>query len=196
MKLSGLTGLVVVFIGGLGAAEWNGDPYVRVGGGAVVPQNSVLSSSDFKNEVEYDDGGIFQIAAGLELAETAGRVELEFGYQKHDVDNAGDTRFSEGLSMMSLMVNSYFDMRNESRFMPYALAGIGMAKVDAEVFGVSKNDDVIAFQLGAGLAIDIIDNLSVDTEYRYYMTSDPEFDSVEAEVAGHRAQMSLRYTFR
>ncbi len=196
MKFGCMMLTVVFWVAGFASAEWNGSPYIRIGGGAAIPQNSVLSSDEFKNEIEYDDGGIFQVAAGLELAETAGRVELEFAYQKHDIDNEGDTRFSEGLSLMSLMVNSYFDIRNETRFMPYALAGIGMAKVDAELFSVSKNDDVIAFQIGAGLAIELIDNLSIDTEYRYYMTTDPEFDSVQAEVAGHRAQMSLRYTFR
>lgn len=195
MKCKGIFLGITVFAAGLCFAEIDGSPYMRVSGGLSMPTDSTFSSDDFSEDVAFADGTFFALALGTEMVTVPGRVEVELSHQKNDSDNSASDSYSEGCTIMSLMLNSYYDVRNESIFTPYVMAGVGLSKVDATVFGIGKNELVVGFQLGAGLGIKLSDHFSIDAEYRYYMTANTQTDSVNLEIAGQRILAGLRYTF-
>jgi opacity protein-like surface antigen len=97
------------------------------------------------------------------------------------------------------MLNGYIDIKNKSSITPYLMMGGGVANVDVDGaypgFSYSDNEIVAAFQIGAGLAVAVSETVSIDTEYRFFLTENPEFDGVEAEISGNRLQVGVRYTF-
>ena len=63
------------------------------------------------------------------------RVEVEYGWQKNDLDTLSYANrignFGEGdLKTQSLMVNGYYDIDTDSPWTPFIGAGVGWAKVD------------------------------------------------------------------
>jgi outer membrane autotransporter protein len=90
--------------------------------------------------------------------------------------------------------------QNKSIITPYLMAGVGGENVGVDGtylgFSYSEDETVFAGQVGAGLASAVSENVSIDTEYRYFRAKNPEFDGVEAEISGHRLQVGVRYTFR
>jgi opacity protein-like surface antigen len=182
-------------------------PYVRVSGGV-----SLLADSDWSDDfgdsgkLEYDEGYVLGIAAGLAITNSTDmglRLEAEFGYQENDIDTVsldgfGSASIDGNVKIMTFMLNGYIDFRNKSFITPYLMAGIGAANVEGEIEGLGSEDDtVFAGQVGAGLAFAISENVSIDTEYRYFMTDDPDFygTDVDVELSGHRLQLGVRYTF-
>ena len=59
----------------------------------------------------------------------------------------------------------------------------------------NEDDTVFAYQLAAGGSLTINKNLSVDLQYRYFATADPDFDGLEAEYNTHNLIFGLRFTF-
>lgn len=199
MKLRVLAVLVLGMVCFSASAE-GVKPYVRVSGGGALLNDSNLSAPDFRAEMEADPGYVLGAAAGLAM--DCFRAELEFGYQKNDLDKLNVTAPFVGagsidgkVEIMTLMMNGYVDFKNKSIITPYLMAGIGAAKVDVKMDGESDDDVVLAGQIGAGLAFAVSGNVSIDTEYRYFMTDDPNFDGTDAEISGHRLQVGVRYTF-
>jgi opacity protein-like surface antigen len=195
----GLCGAVVL-LAAVSFAQENTKPYIRVSGGGAVLNDADLSESGFTTvEAEFDAGYVLGAAGGVELGVLPVRVEAEFGYQKNDIDKLkafGTSVSVDGdVSIMTLMLNGYYDFKNKSFITPYLMAGVGAARIDAELEGDSEDDTVLAVQVGAGLAFEVTENVSIDTEYRYFLTDDPDFGDIEAEISGHRLQVGVRYTF-
>ncbi|MVW51359.1 outer membrane beta-barrel protein, partial [Escherichia coli] len=83
-----------------------------------------------------------------------------------------------------LMLNAYYDFRNDSSFTPYVSAGLGYARIHHKTTDVyelkyysseetisnsrSDTDNNFAWSLGVGVKYNIYDNLSVDLAYRYF----------------------------
>jgi len=178
-------------------------PYVRVSGGASLLADSDLSGGGMSGDLEYDAGYMIGVAAGVLITNStdmALRLEGEFGYQENDIDKIsidglGSASIDGNVKIMTLMLNGYVDFKNKSAITPYIMAGIGAANVDGEIEGESDDDTVLAGQVGAGLSYAISENVSIDTEYRYLMTDDPNYEGVDVEISGHRMQLGVRYTF-
>jgi len=195
-------------------------PYVRVSGGLSLLNDSAVSVSGVGSvDAEFDPGFVIGAAVGLSLKATDPsinpdvsiplRIEAELLYQKNDLDKEhGEVlghKFSASgdASMVSLMFNGYIDFKNKSIVTPYVLVGVGVARVDGSFkasagsarLSVSGDDTVAAFQTGVGLGVAVSENISIDTEYRYHMTSDPDFGGVKADISGHRIQVGVRYAF-
>lgn len=98
-------------------------------------------------------------------------------------------------SILSVLVNGYFDFENDGPITPYVSAGLGFANVDIEVAGASDDDSVIAYQVGAGVGYALNEQLTLDAKYRYFATTDPEFGTTEAEIDGHNLILGLRASF-
>lgn len=166
-----------------------------------------VSVSGFGNvgDASFDPGYSLGAAAGLafnvvdSIDTVPQRVELECSYQQVDIDTMVSGSVDADLSMMALMLNYYVDLENESIITPYVMAGIGAANVEIDDDSQNDDDTVFAFNLGGGLAWAIGKNLSLDTEYRYFVTGDPKFeadgDKAKIEISGSRVQVGLRYTF-
>lgn len=173
-----------------------------------------LSDSDVS-----DPAGEFATAefdTGLGLALVGGysfdmfRLEGELFYKINDFDTLSDAGFGipvEGdVSALGLMVNAFYDFKTGTPFTPYIGAGIGMAQVsinDLSILGVTVLDDddgVLAYQLIAGVGYAVSNAVTLDLQYKYLATTDPEFTDVEGatietEYSSHNIMVGLRYNF-
>ena len=121
-----------------------------------------------------------------------GRVELEYARHSNPLDRVafveGKTKGNGDLTVDSLLLNCIAVIRNESRWLPYFLIGIGAARMDAsglQVNGQPLSNDtatVFAYQLGGGVEYALSDSLSLDLGYRFFGTTPPRF----AEPNGQR----------
>ncbi|NOT42730.1 MAG: porin family protein [Alphaproteobacteria bacterium] len=103
----------------------------------------------------------------------------------------------------ALMANAWFDLTNDSDFTPYVGGGIGYAisKFDggAVYDGVDGN---FAWQVGAGLNIDVSEDTQIGLGYRYFDAGDVELTlptpsgtpvSAEQDVRGSSVLLQLTH---
>ncbi|MFA5688227.1 MAG: outer membrane beta-barrel protein [Kiritimatiellales bacterium] len=182
-------------------------PYVRVSAGVALLQDADLGGDTAiqpgvqMKEMEFDTGYSVGFAGGVKFANLPIRAELEFLYQRNDLDNInltpGWVYTGDGkLTVMALMLNGFYDFENKTIVTPYLMGGVGVVRAKMKLNDVgSETDTVAAFQLGAGLDFKVTDHVSLDAGYRFMMTSDPDFGGVDAEITGHRIELGIRYTF-
>lgn len=180
-------------------------PYVSGQVGATFLQDADFSASGgLTGETSFDTGFNLGVAGGYDFGPA--RVEGEVAYRLNDVDeyqvNGLGTFAGDGdVSTLSLMANGFWDIETGSPVTPYLGAGIGVAQVSMDDPSVPMDDDdtVFAYQLAAGVAFDLNPSLALDLGYRYFATSDPEFDDAagtfETEYMSHNLSLGLRYTF-
>jgi len=161
--------------------------------------------SDLTATMETKGGLALGIAGGYDFG--SDRLELEFGYQKNDVDTFSMFGYevdAEGdTSGMGLLLNGYHDFRNASAFTPFIGAGIGFAKIELNDFNLvgsgepseSFDDTVFAYQVGAGVSYAVNQQVDLEVKYRYFATQDPEFDGVDAEISSHQFFAGVRVAF-
>ena len=123
------------------------------------------------------------------------------------------------VSVLSLMGNGYYDFDLGSKVELYATAGVGVAQVTGHNVnhvtdissgppytftanpdpGFNAHATTLAWQVGAGLAAPIADNVKLDLRYRYFATTD--FTSFmfgapfNANVSSHSVLLGLRVDF-
>lgn len=176
-------------------------------------RNDNGSFTEVDSDVEFDPGFNAALALGYNVGtyyshdlDTSGRLELEFGYRYNEVDRVSDPgrilRETGGdAEVLSLLVNSYADFRINSPLVPYVTAGLGGAQVTYNDLGIEDNDDtVFAWQIGAGLSYPVFEHLLLDLGYRYFATSDIEFEAldgseVETEYDSHNVSLGMRIPF-
>ena len=142
------------------------------------------------------------------------RVEGELVYQGNDFNTVTYARNSNSyyektqtvtgdISSVALMVNGYFDLKNESRFTPFVGAGFGFAKVevnDLHFVGaswepVSVDDTVLALQATIGVGYEITERVTLDLKYRYFVTEDLETGSSTTEYSSNNFYSGIRFSF-
>ena len=118
------------------------------------------------------------------------------GYQFNDnmradvtLDWAGDYNVAPGADMSTTTVlgNLYFDWANDSIFTPYIGAGLGYGWVNDAPSG---DDSGIAYDLAAGVSMDLTDNVAVDLGYRFRDTMISGSDPTE-----HQVSAGVRFSF-
>lgn len=182
--------------------------YGRLSFGVAIPGNSDIAdiSDPATRVVAKFKNGIFTSAAvGKEYKYF--RFEGEFFYQSNDFESASisgiDTAISGDISSLALLFNGYFDYKNNTDFTPYLYAGLGASMVSLSGLGlpdagfgpVSDEDVVVAHQLGCGVSYRMDDNINLDLSYRYFVPSDPSFNTIETEFASHNISLGLRINF-
>jgi len=186
-------------------------PYVSGNLGIAMASDSDLSETGATGTMEFDKGFAFGVAAGYGFGNT--RVEGEIAYQKNDYDKLslsvpGVGSFS-GLNVdgdatsTAFLLNGYYDFKNNSSITPFIGAGLGFAKVDVGAISVpgvgtltsSSDDTVFAYQIGAGVGFAVNEKVSLDLKYRYFATSDPDFEGTEAEYSSHNLYAGVRVSF-
>jgi len=132
---------------------------------------------------EFDSGTGLGITLGRSFGQVRG--EIEYTTRMNDIEshalNGGATlpgSVGEAKSD-AFMLNGYYDFATDSGFVPYLGAGIGMAKVKFENFGVAPIPDVLnddnsqlAYQFMAGAGYQVSDAWQLFAEYRYFTTED------------------------
>ncbi|MBS0934732.1 porin family protein [Providencia sp. JGM172] len=97
--------------------------------------------------------------------------------------NSGSSDMKNEATLTTVMLNSYYDMKNQTAFTPYISFGLGLASTryentqrsEFEIFGFkqssnqSKSDRInkLAWSLGLGSRYAFNDNLSFDLGYRF-----------------------------
>ena len=121
----------------------------------------------------------------------------------------GRQAISGDVSMVTLMVNGYYDVELGAGWRPYLGGGLGVAFVslDAESAGgvslVDDRDTVFAYQAGAGVGRELVvpggRPVIVSLDYRYFGTADATFTGdvtgaeFETELDGHYVGIGLRF---
>jgi len=174
--------------------------YVSVlGGAAFLTDSDVIDGNNLKG-VDTDFGYAVAVAAGkrIGLLDKRVRVECELGYQKNNVDDQNARRELTGdIKAYTLLVNGYFDFVKGKKIVPYLTAGVGVAKVDADINNFTHEDDTAgAYQVGAGLAYHITDNWHIDLKYRYIDTfKDLGGENSNPEFTSNNVFLGVRYRF-
>jgi opacity protein-like surface antigen len=127
----------------------------------------------------------------------AGFGTVSSSFKADDIGVSGET------NVLNTMANVYLDMHNSSPFTPYLMAGVGFAYIEISdvsfstagtTIPVADEDDlVLAWQGGAGLSYAFNEVVSMNIDYRYFATSDPEFTDVDFEYDSHNIMASLLF---
>jgi outer membrane autotransporter protein len=160
--------------------------------------------------VGFDTGYVFSAAVGR--AFPGFRGELELSYQENDVGNfsldgitvdAAAVGISGDTSVLTGMINGYYDLDMGTALTPYISAGVGYSDVDftftiddPDVGTISEDDSdsAISFQIGVGAGYQISDNMVFDLRYRYF-TADPKFGTTSSSFKNHIFTGGLRINF-
>jgi len=183
------------------AGESKSGKYVSLNVGA-----GVLSDADYQYPgslymVGSDAGAVFSGSLGYRHKNI--RYEGELSYQKYDYSEVslGFLRLSSvggEVVFTSLLLNCYYDFTNKTDFTPFIGAGIGGSHIEtSNSFGPSSGDDdtVFSFQIGAGVAYDMDETVSLELKYRYFRPSEPDFGIGSVEYSGHNILFGIRFFF-
>ncbi len=177
---------------------------------------------------EFDSGIALTGALGYDFGTT--RLEAELGYQTNDAasitlqeggksDDVYTTDAFGNVSLTTFMFNGYYDIKpmDDSDVEIFLTAGVGAAFVNFDEVGPGWDDDEFddemtstfsettwAYQLGAGVAVPVGDNIVVDARYRYFDSADitsrdddeiTDDDPMNLSIDSHSALIGLRYNF-
>ncbi|HKZ17025.1 MAG TPA: outer membrane protein [Geobacteraceae bacterium] len=198
-------------------------PYVSAFAGVSVPQDTDVTTTDFLNNATFNDKVEFD--PGIYTGGTAGfdfgllRLEGELSYRYSDIktvtDQTNAIQFSNvdgNLGAFAMMANAFVDLHNASPITPYVGGGIGFAVLNlSDTFGVTPqgqvlqlypqgDDTVFAYQVGAGLEIELNPMISLDLGYRYFGTDKASFSSdslstTDLKLESHNAMVGVRVKF-
>ena len=136
-------------------------------------------------DTDFDNGLNLFAAFGYEFESI--RLEGELMLREADVDthalNGGAALAgSDGeLSSTTLMANVAYDFNRDASVNFFAGGGLGFSQVDFSDFGVTglpnvldDDDTVLAFQVFAGIDVDINEQWAFIADVRYFQADDPE----------------------
>ena len=154
------------------------------------------------------------VALGWDLAPRhplgEGRIELEYARRGNPLDEVefveGTVNGSGDLTVDSLLLNCIGAIRDNSRWSPYIVIGIGAARIDASELKVSgqplSTDEatVFAYQAGGGVDYALTDALRLDLGYRFFSSTRPEFTEANGQkfkmdYYSHSVILGLRLGF-
>ena len=182
----------------------NISPYMAGHLGIALLEDATLSEPGFTSvDMEFDPGLGLDVAVGNDFG--AFRIEGELTYRTNDIDQfttRGVELEADGdVTALSLMLNAFLDVENETPFTPYIGGGLGFASVsmnDVKVSGIAVNDEddtVVAYQIGFGVEYAVSEKISLDVGYRYYATDDPDFDGTNVEYTSHNVILGVRVSY-
>jgi outer membrane protein OmpA-like peptidoglycan-associated protein len=187
-------------------------PYFGAQIGVNWLQDSDFKSSTVTNKVSTKDALSSVIEGGYQFREGL-RLGLEGGYTVHEVSGitggpasrSGDAIGDMSAFTVMAVVQKEFDIGSPLR--PYVGAGAGWGWLDTDAVGplLASNNynhgrtDSFAYQLNAGVAYAITDNLDLTVGYRYlamdslkFKNETPAFD---AEYKSHSVLIGVRTVF-
>ena len=169
-------------------------PYVSGNFGMVSLSDSTFSTGGGSAEVSFDSGFGFIAAVGNNFEGLRGEVEI--AYRTNDADKISAIGFSEStngdFSSTAVMGNLLVDLAISESVRPFLGAGIGLANVDADG---DEDDTVFAYQAIAGLGFPLTHVTTLDLQYRYFATEDPNFNGIKGEYQTHNFFAGLRFDF-
>jgi opacity protein-like surface antigen len=183
-------------------------PYVGGQAGVVFLSDSDIQQGPTTLTSSFDTGYGLGLTGGYSFGMF--RLEGELFYKTNafeETSAAGVSLPADGdMTALGLMVNAYFDFKNNTAFTPFIGVGVGMAQVsikDLTIGGLAIADDddaVFAYQGIAGVGYSVTPALTLDLAYKYTATADPEFTDLsgvpfEAEYMSHNIMAGVRFNF-
>ena len=192
--------------------------YVKAGAGFFNLQDKELK---FHTQGKTFDAGERSFYTGFNLHAAIGKsfangfaVELEYGYneaERYEKEVAvGDvfvTSASYGTaSIKTLMINGLFNLENSSSFTPYAGIGLGLGFVElGNEQSKAHNphnltDTNIAFQILAGVEVELSENFALISGYRYLNAGEVtqrylDDAKVSLDMESHNFETGIKYSF-
>ena len=224
MKMKHHIAVAAILLGSAGSAHAQG-LYLSVGAGMSMLQDADNTNDTPRVDVKssYDTGWMVTGAIGYGFANGL-RVEGEIGYRQVEVDQL-DIRDDGGLgaalggpslngletpaagneTALSVMANVWYDINTGTPVTPYVGGGIGVARITldnlrvAGITIVDDHDNVFAYQLGAGVAYAVSQQVSLTLDYRFFQTADAEFTDIagdfKSEFTNHSVAAGVRVRF-
>lgn len=181
--------LPLLFCGPALARQQAGAYVEGYGGGNLVPSakssdNQGSFNMTFKPALQF--GAVVGWEIGPDnLLGGEGRVELEYSHRNNRLDQVefveGKVPGGGGLTVDSLLLNSYYVYHDKSIWFPYFGIGAGAARIAADGMKVmgqplsSDTDLVFAYQVGTGVDLAVTDRVTLDLGYRFFGCSQPKF---------------------
>ena len=157
------------------------------------------------------EGEVFWLRLGVD--------EIKFKGTNLQVDG----NWRGDVSAFGLIANGWYDIDTGTRWVPYVGGGLGAAWVESG-FGLKGtvtdldelaadpdnpedavtthdgsigrgNDWVFAYQVGAGIGYRIDDRAVVQFGYRFFGTSEGDFDGSKTSIRIHKISVGVRYSF-
>ena len=189
----------------------------------IMDANGLTVNREFSN---YDSSKRVwgtSFAAGVSYGLEGGAIRTELEWQRNTAARMNNTSvwYAGGLGNVdetsktkikthAYMLNAYYDFDTCTKFTPYVGAGIGLAKTKIAnmVYGggfvkSTEKHTGIAWQIGAGIAYALNDNVSVDVGYRYIDYGKFDVSSIfdngsfraSYETTANELYAGLRYSF-
>jgi opacity protein-like surface antigen len=160
---------------------WGGDIGVGVGGNVdtngtqtlIVPgESDTITAID--DETDLETGWQAGLRVGLDEAPLPNwRLEAEGLYTDNDIDGTDAT----SVNVWGVFANLIYDFDfGDSRWVPYAGAGVGYGQTSVEIADEDADEDGWLWQLKAGLGYELNPNATIDIGYRYLNASEANFD--------------------
>lgn len=148
---------------------------------------SIAHDSDVSGggTVKYDTGFGFDLRGGYNFNQ--GRVEAEFGYRTNDLKD-----FNGDASVMSYMLNGYYDFKIDAPVTPFVGLGFGLLNGDFD----GDSDTTFGGQAILGVAYPLNKQVNIDLTYKYLTTlSDFEAGGVKVDYSNSSVLIGARYNF-
>jgi len=175
-------------------------PYIGAAGGvSIIHDSDVNYPGDPTVTVSYKTGYALNLSAGYNF--DGARVEGEFGYKKADIDKASALGTSVNIdgsdaTIMSYMVNGYYDIKTGSAVTPYIGAGLGMINGEMNDNGYKKDDTVLGYQIIAGVGFNVNKNVAIDISYRFQgAAADFNIDGSDVSYMSSNLLGGVRFNF-
>jgi outer membrane autotransporter protein len=173
-----------------------------------------VSNNRSKNEVVYP--GIYA-AVGYDfsaISPVTARAELEYSY-KHDEDfnptlrNKNLNRINNELRTQALMLNGFYDFKNQSAFTPYISAGVGVTHLrnkqtlEGHTRSSTDDDNQFTWSAGVGATYAISKDVALDLSYRYVDAGEFNFKNslgrketkTDVDLVSNEYLLGIRYNF-
>lgn len=202
-------------------------PYLRAEGGWShlndMKGSGTGTNSGLRFDSKEDSGFMAGGAAGWKFGQLRMELGLDFsGYDVSSIAVSNDGGLGARLHTTSLsgansspsgrvhvlsgMVNTYWDFRTGTPFVPYIGIGIGAARDSLDSFSVagkplSNSSDVeFAYQPMVGVRYLLTDAIALGVEYRYFATVQPTFKDSSGQpfngrIESHNVLANLSYYF-
>ena len=177
----------------------------------------VLEAGGDNVELGFSSGITLLGAFGCDYGDY--RLEGELGYQNNDVDalswsnsefdgEDGSIDLEGDITILSLLVNGYYDIDLGGGVELSPTVGVGVAQVSVDdvnlddlpeqfpdEIGLDISETTFAYQAGIGLGIPLGDNIMLDARYRYFATTDFTTLIINTNIESHNALLGLRVGF-
>jgi outer membrane immunogenic protein len=176
-------------------------PYIGAAGDLSIIHDSDVRVTGLAGTAiaSYNTGFGFNLSGGYNF--DGPRLEGEFSYKRADIDKlsgpgGGVNLVDSDITVMSYMVNGYYDFKTESALTPFIGVGIGLLHGEFSEPGDKTDDTAFGYQFTAGVSHTLDKKLYFDVSYRFQGAgSDFTKDRVSVSYNSSNVLAGLRYTF-